>query len=167
MTLNQEYVVSAGGDETIQVYSLAEKKTVHTFRHSGRVYCVSFGPARTDYANRIISCSDDGKVRFWKIENGEIEMEFQCREFHDGLYDGALYVAFDIVKNATKLVVSYFSLESSGVSVWSIEDKKVLADVKLRNGPQGGAVDVRSNSTADTIAVVSSKGNIYRHKITL
>ena len=87
-------------------------------------------------------------------------MEFQCREFHDGLY-----VAFDIVKNATKLVVSYFSLESSGVSVWSIEDKKELANVKWRWGPHHGAVDARSNSTADTIAVVSSSGKTY--KITL
>ena len=154
VTLNQDYAVSAGGDETIQVYSLAENKTVRTFKHSGWVTCVSFGPVGTNYANKIISCSADKKVRIWKIENGEINMDFQ----HDGQC-----VVFDIDKNATKLAVSYRCYPSGGVSVWSIDDKKVLADVKMDSGEY--AADVRFNTTADTIAVVSSEGNTY--KITL
>ena len=115
---------------------------------------MSFGPARTDYANRIISCSHDGKVRFWKIENGEIEKEFQ----HDGPCN-----VFDIDKNATKLAVLYNGFRSGGVSVWSIEDEKLLANVKMDSGEY--AADVRFNATADTIVVVSSEGNTY--KITL
>ena len=153
VTLNQEFAVSTGHDGTIQVYSLGKKKNIHTFKHSSCVSCVSFGPVKTDYANKIISCGDE-KLRFWKIENGEIEMEFQ----HDGLC-----VVFDIDKNATKLAVSYRCYPSGGVSVWSIDDKKVLADVKMDSGEY--AADVRFNSTADTIVVVSSEGNTY--KITL
>ena len=77
--------------------------------------------------------------------------EFQ----HDGPCD-----VFDIDKNATKLAVSYGGYPLGGVSVWSVEDKKVLADVKMDSGDW--AADVRFNSTADTIAVVSDEGNTYR-----
>ena len=80
VTLNENFAASAGNDDTIQVYSLIKKKTVHTFKHSHTVSCVSYGPVNKDYANKIISSSWDKTVRIWNLENGQMENEFK----HDG-----------------------------------------------------------------------------------
>ena len=152
VALNQDYAVSAGQDYTIQVYSLTKKKTVHTFKHSNDVYCVSFGPVNTDYANKIISSSWDQTVRIWNIENGEMEMEFE--------HDNPCW-SFDIDKDATTLAVAYGGLFSGGVSVWSIRDHKQMANIKT----DSSARYVRFNQSEDTIAVGCNNGEIY--KITL
>ena len=152
VTLNQDYAVSAGADNTIQVYSLTKMKTVRTFRHLSDVLSVSFGPANTQYANKIISCSRDKTVRIWKIESGKIKKEFK----HDERCK-----SFDIDKEAATLAVAYGQYSSNGVSVWSMRDQKQLAQIKT----DSRANDVRFNQSENKLAVGCKNGEIY--KITL
>ena len=160
VSLNQDYAVSASDDETVQVYSLAKMTTVHTLEHSSFVTCISFGPVNTWLANKIISCGGDNKVRIWNVENGKMEDEFSHED---------TCKSFDIDKTATTLAVAY---DSSGVSIWSIRDHKLMANfetnsVNHRKGGsfRGNAIDVRFNQSADTIAWECKSGEV--HKITL
>ena len=149
VTLNQDYAVSACDDHTIQVYSLAKKTTVHTFKHTNFVSCVSFGPINTGYANKIISSSADKTVRIWNIVNGRMEKEFKhygsCR-------------SFDIDKDAATLAVACYQ---NSVSVWSIRDQKQIAKIKT----DSSACDVRFNRSDNEIGVGCEDGEIY--KVTL
>merc|ERR1712156_1356588 len=63
--LNQHYAVSASDDHTVQLFDLKTMKTTQTLKHSNRVICVSFGPANTWLANKIISCSWDKTLGIW------------------------------------------------------------------------------------------------------
>ena len=157
VSLSQDYAVSASGDETVQVYSLAKMTTVRTLEHSSFVTCASFGPVNTWLANKIISCGLDNKVRIWNVENGKIEAEFN---HNDTCY------SFDVDKTATTLAVA---CKSSGVSIWSIRDHKLMANfetnsVNHRKGgsSRGKAIDVRFNHSADTITWECKSGEVYK-----
>ena len=149
VSLNQDYGVSAGSDNTIQVYSLAKMKTVHTFNHSDYVFCVSFGPVKTDYANKILSISDDSTVRIWNIENGKMEKEFK---------HGGWCISFEIDKDAATLAVACGNGGWNGISVWSIRDQKQIAKIKTASY----ALDVGFNRYDNEIAVGCGGGEIYK-----
>ena len=150
--LNEHYAVSGSIDNTIQVFNLTKKKTVKTLKHSWTVYCVAFGPINTWLANKLISCSSDGTVRIWNVENEKIEHEFK----HDGYCR-----SFDIDQNGETLAVAYGNWSNGGVSVWSIRDHKQMANIKT----DSGASDVRFNKFDNKIVAGCYYGEVY--KITL
>ena len=146
--LNQHYAISASNDTTIQVYSLAMRKTVKTLNHSKSVYCVSFGPISTWLASKLISCSGDKTLRIWNVENGKTKDEFK----HDNWC-----WSFDIDQNGDTLAVACDKV----VSIWSIRDHRKMADIKT----DSYAMDVRFNKFNNTIVAGCNKGGVY--KITL
>jgi len=67
-------IFSCSGDHYIKIWSLSEKKMIHTFAHSDQVNLLKLIPdasGSVSNSTMLLSASDDSKVCQWDIEQGK------------------------------------------------------------------------------------------------
>jgi WD40 repeat protein len=119
-TLDGRYLLSAGGDGILRVWTVKTGKLYRTmYGHKTQIFSAAFSPpsAVDGYGGLIVSASADGKLRLWLASNGTFLREFSA-------HDTAIWAAVFSPDGRTLLTAA----EDGRLRLWQLPKTSVLVD---------------------------------------
>ncbi|CAG9334152.1 unnamed protein product [Blepharisma stoltei] len=109
------FLFSAGEDKAIRVWSLETKFLIAILEgHTENVNCLKL----TSQENWVLSCSNDGTIRFWDVAETRVEAVI-----HTGMKN---IPSIKISKNG-----KYFAFAREQIKIWGLLKRKEIASFKL------------------------------------
>lgn len=137
VTTNGKLLASGSADETINIYDMfLRKESNMLMEHNGTVTCLSFTPD----GSFLVSCSEDGSMKFFRVGSWMIEKEF--KKAHKGA------------------AVDYISIHPSGKLALTVGRDSTLRTWNLVKGCQAYVTSLSRGKGVESV-VWSPDGNYY------